>query len=225
MNDVINVNQQQLSTYYPDLKVQFDNGATLQLSGFITVNRSVNDFVLYKKYPLVVSVSKVTMAPPIASVPVGTINSLYPHVYNDGRLCLATDIDQLLYLEQDPSIVGWMKKFVEPYFVSYEYYQRYGEYPFGDRLHGYFGILQSYSDILKADTNIIYPLMDYIYRNEYRGHVQCPCGSGKKIRNCHGPDMLPIYKSSTLLRQVREDYNQIIKEVKKYVAEQHQNPN
>lgn len=32
----------------------------------------------------------------------------------------------------------------------------------------------------------------------YRGHMLCPCGSGKRLRNCHGP---------ALLRDLTSDYS------------------
>ena len=35
-----------------------------------------------------------------------------------------------------------------------------------------------------------------IYKNQYRGHMSCICGSGKKLRDCHGKYMLPIIKNA-----------------------------
>lgn len=47
----------------------------------------------------------------------------------------------------------------------------------------------------------------------YNGHDQCPCGSGKYIRKCHGKYILPFYNNKKRQEMVRNDYEMIIKEV------------
>ena len=86
-----------------------------------------------------------------------------------------------------PYVVSWMQEFVEPYFFSYEYYQRFGCFPFGERSHGIEGILQSFGDVFQETDNIkVCKILMFIYSDRYRDHLPCPCGSGKKYKNCCG---------------------------------------
>ena len=36
------------------------------------------------------------------------------------------------------------------------------------------------------DWKQVFDIMIFVIRFPYRGHLLCPCGSGEKIRNCHG---------------------------------------
>jgi uncharacterized protein YchJ len=56
--------------------------------------------------------------------------------------------------------------------------------------------------------------MLHIAQKEYRGHNECPCGSGLKIRNCHGKVMKPFYENKTAREIIRNDIEYIRKEVK-----------
>ena len=110
----------------------------------------------------------------------------YPHLYEDRRLCLATDLEQRLYLEKH-TILDWIKEYVEKYFVSYIYYKRYGVYPFGEHSHGDKGMYEFIKMHYQLDNiNVAKSIYEYICTKKYRGHLDCPCGSGKKLRNCHG---------------------------------------
>lgn len=74
-----------------------------------------------------------------------------------------------------------MIEYVEPYYFSYEFFQRYGEFPFGERGHDWEGIIQTYSDYFnEPDVVKTIKLMAFISGQKYRGHVLCPCGSGQK---------------------------------------------
>ena len=126
------------------------------------------------------------------------IRKTYPHLYNDNRLCLATDLEQSLYLKSH-TIIEWIKEYVEKYFVSYIYYKRYGVFPFGEHSHGDKGIyefIQIYYDLdnLEVAKNIY----TYICTKKYRGHLDCPCGSYKKIRDCHGKSIIKILNSGEI---------------------------
>lgn len=115
-----------------------------------------------------------------------------------------------------------MSEYVETYFFSYEFYQRYGEFPFGERGHGFEGIIQTYSDFFnETDMGKTIRLMASISTRQYRGHSQCPCGSGLKLRSCHGPSIMKFYTDNRLKTIVRKDYFLLEEAVKKYDEQQH----
>lgn len=120
------------------------------------------------------------------------VRNNYQHLYEDGRLCLATDIEQRLYLKKH-TVIEWIKEYVEKYFVSYIYYKKYGVYPFGEHSHGEKGTYEFIKMHYKMDNlNDAKSIYEYICTKKYRGHLDCPCGSGKKLRNCHGNIILEL---------------------------------
>ena len=63
-------------------------------------------------------------------------------------------------------------------------------------------------------------LMAFISGQKYRGHVLCPCGSGQKLRTCHGPFIMKFFADNRLKAIVRRDYLSIEEAVRKYDEQQ-----
>lgn len=166
---------------YPNLVYKSENNT---LEGNIEVNRKVNDEIIKGCYPVRIVFNK-DFIPYVYDIG-GKINKKYSHKYHDSRLCLATDIEQQIFINDKKSICKWIEKYVESYFISYEYYKRYGTYPFGQYSHGTQGILEfccEYFELKNNDTN--QKIIEYILLHTYRGHDLCPCGSNRRVRNCH----------------------------------------
>ena len=118
------------------------------------------------------------------------------------------------------NLIEWMDEFVEPYFVSYEYYQLYGEFPNGERQHGIIGVIESYQDFFHAqDLTETYRFMIHIRDNAYRGHHLCPCGSTLHLRSCHGKWMLPFYTDERIKNIMLND----LQELERQLHESRQN--
>ena len=121
------------------------------------------------------------------------IDSDYPHRYSDGSLCLETSTTIRLRFVDGFDLVAWMDEFVEPYFFSYEYYDRYGSFPFGERPHGLNGVIHTYQELFHTDDlEKACLLLRYVAESTYRGHAPCPCGSGERLRKCHGQYLQPF---------------------------------
>lgn len=197
---------------YPLLYIEDETEEGIILSGIINVHRSVEGYVLNKNYSIEVYIPIDESELPYV-IDIGkAIRPKYPHVYKDGKLCLATDVDMRLAFKENPSLARWMYDFVESFFVSYEYYERYGLFPMGDRPHGAAGIVQSYMDIFNVEEEPALKMILFMAYNRYRGHQPCPCGSGERIRKCHGEKMRMFYNDPILLDQVRQDCEMIIRE-------------
>lgn len=196
------------------------NAESTEISGEIHIHRSIKQYVSCGTYSLSVFVPSDQKKLPYV-IDHGGIDAEYPHRYPDGKLCLATDIDMVVAFDQDPSLVTWMRNFVEPYYATYEYYRRYGEFPEGDRAHDVDGIVQSYMDLFSTDGRQAVSLLDMIVNDTYRGHHPCPCGSGRRIRNCHGNMILKFKNSSMLLEQAKKDYQMMyMRFVREYAKQQ-----
>ena len=60
----------------------------------------------------------------------GTLKPDYIHKYPNGMLCLSTPIDLKIAESRDCSLVRFYADFIEPYFFSYEFYERFGYFPY-----------------------------------------------------------------------------------------------
>jgi hypothetical protein len=83
-----------------------------------------------------------------------------------------------------------------------------GDKPWGELSHGGKGIVEHYEEYFDVSgKEKVKGLLDYLAEHkEIKGHPKCPCGSGKKIRDCH-------------LNELRE-LNDVPKKTIKYVSDQ-----
>lgn len=216
--------QQQLSSLlikYPDLIITEMNDSFICLCGKILVHRIIHEFSLHQIYDIEIHIPLNSDELPYIIDKSNYIDSNYHHSYSSGKLCLETDSRMLIRFINGFNLIEWMDEFVEPYFVSYEYFRLYGEFPNGERQHGIIGVIESYQDLLHTDTlATTYNVMTHIRDNSYRGHQLCPCGSSAKLRNCHGKWMLPFYNDNRIKEIMLKDLQEL--EAQLYEAKQHQ---
>lgn len=207
---------------YKGLQINSMDERKISLKGEILINRISLGFTLCKRYCIEVVIPLDSDELPYVLDIENQIDNSYPHRYVDGKLCLETDTNIRIRFLNGFSLETWMSEYVETYFFSYEFYQRYGEFPFGERGHGFEGIIQTYSDFFnETDMGKTIRLMASISTRQYRGHSQCPCGSGLKLRSCHGPSIMKFYTDNRLKTIVRKDYFLLEEAVKKYDEQQH----
>ena len=120
------------------------------LVGPILVNRSSKGFQVCKEYTVKIVIPLESEELPYVLDTGNHIDSNYPHRYLSGKLCLETDGNVKIRFIDGFSLEAWMTEYVEPYYFSYEFFQRYGEFPFGERGHGWDGIIQAYSELLMS---------------------------------------------------------------------------
>ena len=201
---------------YTDLEV-IASSPKILIRGNIEINRIYNDFHLHKSYLIEIIIPFDSDELPYVRDIGNHIDKRYPHRYFDGRLCLDTDSCIKIRFLNGFSLETWMEDYVEAYYFSYEYYMRYREFPFGERAHNLTGILQTYSEFFnEPDYKKTFLLMSAISKTKYRGHSLCPCGSKKKLRNCHGQYVYRFYTDERLKSITVDDYNLIVGEIKKY---------
>ncbi len=195
---------------YPTLKIVKETNNELVLAGKVNIFCRAKQFSLCKDYNIrVVFFKDLSILPRVFELD-DEIDSSYEHKYQDGGLCLETDAAIWFNFIDGFDISEWFDKYVKSYFVSYEYKKKYGSYPFGDRRHGVDGIIDYYGELFKIkDDNAVQLIMYHIVSNDYRGHQPCPCGSGKRTRDCHGNEMLRFYNDHRLKKILTEDLAQI----------------
>lgn len=142
----------------------------------------------------------------------------FGHIYQTGELCLATDADQLVFFAEGNDLNDWVNSYVIPYFFAVEYYKKYKIYPFGERKHGVEGILEYYFEAFNVneDSQVV-RMLDYIISNRYRGHAACPCGSGKKLRDCH-KEIILNWKQGKYKNILLNDYHLMVSDTRRTYA-------
>lgn len=210
--DDIQTEVNELLMHYQKLSISKEDATGIHLSGTIDVYRSALDYILQKQYVVEIEVPKALDKLPVVFDKKGAVSSNYAHKYVDGSLCLETDSYIMYRFIDGMNLVAWMDEFVEPYFFSYEFFCRFGKYPFGERPHNAEGIIHTYQDLWhESDPLITFQLLRYAAEEQYRGHLFCPCNSGKRIRNCHGPIMFSYMSDTRRLEILRNDLKNIRK--------------
>ena len=206
-----------LLEHYQDLFIAEEDDHRILLSGSMLIYRSACEFILHKQYAVEIVVPKADTALPVAIDKGSVIASSYPHRYADGSLCLETDSYIRYRFIDGIDLVEWMDEFVEPYFFSYEYYTRFGNFPFGERPHGLEGLIHTYQEFWhENDLVVTCGLLKYAAEENYRGHALCPCNSGKKLRQCHGPALFPYMRDKRRLEILRSDFQYLRKVLTEY---------
>lgn len=210
----MNIQLKVLLEKYPDLHIKSHNTDEIYIEGKILVCREAENFILKKEYELTIIVPQHSDKLPHVIESADQIDQDYHHRYTNGMLCLDTDSSIRLRFFDGFNLLQWMIEYVEVYFFSYEYYQRYLTFPFGERAHGIEGILQTYQDILgTANYKQTYLIMEHIATKEYRGHQLCPCGGDLKTRKCHGTHIIDFYINPIKHKIISDDYVEIKKDL------------
>lgn len=129
-----------------------------------------------------------------SKLPIGNIDR---HILSDGQACLEVRTEIKRRWPQGSSITDFLQNLVEPFLAWQLYYDAFSTPPeWGERKHGIEGIIQYYAEIIgqPADDTIIGFMKLLARKNQPKGHEYCPCGSGERIRHCHGQ----------LIREVRD---------------------
>ena len=143
----------ELLASYSGLKEEdTENNSSIILSGRISINRSYNSFTIDNEYDVKILIPLNNDDLPDVWDIGDKIDNSYIHRYSDGKLCLETDAFIALCFYNGYSLLQWMKNIVEPYYYSYEYYTRYGEFPFGDRGHNLVGVIETYQQIFNEEN-------------------------------------------------------------------------
>src|SRR5207253_22252 len=116
------------------------------------------------------------------------------HVNPNGVACPIVPEEWLLNPQHD-SVLAFLDGPVRNFFLGQSLAERGDAWPFGERPHGRAGLLQSYGEMLgTTDQSAIPAYLDCLSRREIKGHFECPCGSGKRVRNCHLAELQKLHQ-------------------------------
>ena len=127
-----------------------------------------------------------------------------------GDVCLFVPDERWRIHPRGSTLLDFLNVPVRNYFIGYCLVEMGEPWPFGQRSHGAEGIIEYYSELLGTnDRRVVIRYLECLSRPAIKGHWECPCGSGSRIRNCHQPTLnelrakIPPSSAKYSLEQVR----------------------
>lgn len=146
-------------------------------------------------------------SPPYAYETGGRITEEYEHFMKDGNFCLGAPVEVRRRFAQDRTLAGFISDQVIPFLFRHSYLETYGEPPFDDLDHGSIGLLDYYTEHFDAGLVTTLKLLKCLADNFAPPLGPCPCGSGRKLQDCHGPkldELRPHYWPEMFAHELRE---------------------
>jgi hypothetical protein len=107
------------------------------------------------------------------------------HVNSDGVACVLLPDDRWRCFPEGAPFVRFLEGPVHDFFLGQSLVALGEEWPFGQWSHGAEGVREYYQWLLQTeDLGTIVRFLQVLARLNWKGHLDCPCGSGKKIRRC-----------------------------------------
>ena len=137
------------------------------------------------------------------------------HAYPDGRFCLETDTEIAAFLHDCPNLLAFLKRYLDTYLCGFLYYQKHKQLPFSEHKHGSDGLMDYYCKLFETtDLDIARSLLACVVIKNLKGHIHCPCQSGKRYRDCHR-EKIDKLKASPLYERYKNDYRIVTAEKNK----------
>jgi hypothetical protein len=124
------------------------------------------------------------------------VRALHQNVH-DGTACVCVKQQELTKFPPGSTLLVFVDNLVAPYLYGLSYYDRHGNWPWGEYSHGGLGLLEFYADApeqtKEAYAAIIRTLQNHkdiwpSVRKQLRkpsANRECMCGSGKSFSKCH----------------------------------------
>lgn len=184
---------QDLCLSFPKLRLQRDREGPWRIRGILKFSREYSGCRIDDEYSVEIILSEKYPHELPKILEIGNRIPKDFHQYLDGSLCLGAPLAVKQKFRKQPTLIGYVENCVVPYLYSFSYKCKYGKMPFGELSHGGIGILEYYQDLFDVkDRRRVLKLIAILAEGNYRGHDRCPCGSGKRLRACHGKILLEM---------------------------------
>lgn len=189
---------------YPGFEVTEGDDLSTTLEGEFVLDAENNGIRLADIYALKMVVIKgFPVAIPKVYETSDRIPLSYEHLYDTREFCLGINGEIALSLWPDGTLADFARGAITDYLYTAKFFQKFEQYPFGERSHCEEGIFEFYREYFNVESReAVRSLLLAIAKQKYRGHLPCPCGSGVRGRYCHGADILAVI--NTPLRRVFE---------------------
>lgn len=109
------------------------------------------------------------------------------HINPEDKTCCVGVYGEWEALTGDTSFAGFLSGPVRNYFISQTIYRRTGKWIFDQREHGIRGMVDAYGELLRDPVPTeerVGKTLSFLMLPSHKGHWICPCGTGKRYRDC-----------------------------------------
>jgi len=174
----------ELTTQYSDLRVVIEHG-TFHIRGSFPVmdGAEVMDrFLIEIKFPFDYPESIPVLREVGGRIPWHEDRHVIP---GNGEACPIIPEEWLIRPDYD-SVLAFLNGPVRNFFLGQILVESGQPWPFGERSHGLPGLIEAYGEVLgTSDEHTLRRYLDCLSREALKGHWECPCGSTKRLRDCH----------------------------------------
>lgn len=143
-----------------------------------TLDRYLVDIELPRDYP--------TGVPVVREVGERIPQDADHHMSADGTACVLLPDERWRVWPKGSTLLQFLEGPVRNFFLGQSLFELGDAWPFGQWGHGADGIREYYSDLLATEVaRVIVRYLDLLASKKIKGHRVCPCGSGKRLRDCH----------------------------------------
>lgn len=191
---------------YPTLHVQVENSIVyLRGSFFIrtidktcVIDRYSIEIQLPNDYPRSVPIVRETEGR-LPKIPDRHFVTVQRPDSIDNIACLFLRDERYKYYPNGASIIEFIDGPVQDFFLWQTYYDlTNGKSSLGERRHGVKGVVEFYSEELQtSEIRVIVQFLEYLSKEEVKGHWPCYCGSRNIMRKCHFEKLLSLKSKIT----------------------------
>lgn len=117
------------------------------------------------------------------------------HINNNGTLCLGVTEQIWMELQGKFELLPILDKHVRTFLLGVTNKLEGKGWPIQTRSHGAAGLCEFYGELIDSSCPVqVLQLIVLLLGKAPKGHWQCPCGSDRNLRNCHGKRILEFYK-------------------------------
>jgi hypothetical protein len=175
--------QLEIASRFPDLTVT-RNGSKLHIRGAFPV---LFEGTVLDRYQIEIEWSESDSEVPVLCETGGRIPWTDDrHMSLGGKACLFVPEEWLLRPRSARTISCYLDGPVHNYFLWQSLFECGKSPPWGERSHGVPGLIEAYGEMLgvQGEATIRRSLV-YLSRERLKGHWTCPCGSQRRMRDCH----------------------------------------
>lgn len=108
------------------------------------------------------------------------------HVNDDGSACVCLPNDYFARFPGRFDLLAFLNGPVKDFFVGQALVERGDPWPYGEWAHGDAGRRDWFNEFIQAQSReTAWAYLAVLALEEIKGHTACPCGSGRRVRDCH----------------------------------------
>jgi len=152
-------------------------------------------------------------SPPFVFETEGKITQDFGHFMQAGNFCLGAPVEVRCQFARHRTLLRFIEDQIIPYLFSYSYKRDHGTLPFGERSHRTLGLIQYYNEFFETSLIPSMKLLKCLADDFGPPQMACPCGRGRKLRDCHGPKLTEL-RPHQLPKQFETELRKMIKHVR-----------